>query len=193
MKEHGILFSAPMVRAILEGRNERRKLYARAGESPLSPEHLARRVMNGIDMIDERGCWIWGRTTSEGYGCMTVARRTVRVPRLVLALTLGKEISDVVETCHRCDNPLCVNPDHLFDGTHGDNVRDAIGKGRAKAPVGPRLVGERNPAAKISDADAAAIREAVARGEVQRVVGKRHGISQAMVSRIVLGKARRHA
>lgn len=190
MRERPILFSSSMVRAILASRDERKKLYAKNGEIPTSPEHLARRVMNGIDLIDEKGCWIWGRTTSEGYGCMTVSRRTVRVPRLVLALTLGKDIADVVETCHRCDTPLCVNPEHLFEGTHGDNVRDAVQKGRARPPVGPVRAGEQNPAAKLSDADVVEIRAALARGERQHAIAARYGVSQSAVSNIKLGKAR---
>lgn len=190
MKSRPILFSAPMIRAILDGRKTHRRLYVRKGEDPTAPAHLARRVMNGVESIDEHGCWIWGRTTSAGYGCMTVRGRSVRVPRLVLALVHNKGVADVDEACHRCDQPLCVNPDHLFEGTHGDNVRDAVRKGRAKPPTAPVLRGELNPAARLSDADAAAVREAIARGERQRVIAARHGVSQSTISSIKLGKSR---
>lgn len=178
-----------MVRALLAG-TKTRKLYAPAGQDPTSPQHLAHRVMNGIASIDSDGCWIWGRTTSAGYGCMTADRRTVRVPRLVLALSIGKPLADVIETCHRCDKPLCVNPDHLFEGTHGDNVRDAIAKGRAVPPVGPILSGESNPAAKLTDADVTAIRAALRSGETQRAIAARHGVSQSAISNIKLRKSR---
>lgn len=196
MKERPIIFSAPMVRAILDGRKTQRKLYVRGGEDPTAPDHIARRLMNGIVEINGHGCWIWGRAISAGYGTMTVSRKTVRVHRLALALALGRDETGLEEVCHDCpggDNPLCVNPGHLFEGTHGDNVRDAVAKGRARAPVGPVRHGSANPASKLSDAQVVELRAMLVRGERQRVIAERFGISQSAVSLIALGKVRRHA
>jgi hypothetical protein len=191
VKERPILFKGELVRRILDG-SKTRRLYAAKGEDRNSPGHLSRRVMNGVAAIDENGCWIWGRSTSSGYGSMTIQGRTVRVPRLVIALTTGKSVAEVVESCHRCDNRRCVNPDHLFEGTHSDNMRDAVAKGRARIPIPPKLTGESNPACKISDADVLRIREALARGERQGAVARRYGVSQSLVSLIKLGKIRGH-
>jgi len=97
MKERPILFSAPMIRALLDGRKTQKKLYAPRRVDPCQPEHLAQRIMRGIGEIDERGCWLWSKATSAGYGCMTVAGKTLRVHRLVLALTLGKREREAVK------------------------------------------------------------------------------------------------
>lgn len=191
MKERGILFSSEMVKAILDGRKTRRKLYAPRGVDPTGPEHLAARLLNGIDSIDERGCWLWGRSSSAGYGGLTIAGKTVRAHRLALALALGRNERDLGEVCHRCDTPACVNPAHLFEGTHADNVRDANAKGRARPPVGPRLLGERNPAAKVTDAQAQEIRARALAGERQWAIAKGFGLTQSGVSAIVRGKVRR--
>lgn len=193
MKERPILFSGEMVRAILDGSKVRRKLYAPTGTDPLSPEHLALRLMNGIARITDTGCWEWGRSTSEGYGSLTVGSRTVRAHRLSLALSLGVDERAVVEAMHACDNRLCINPEHLSNGTHGDNVRDAIAKGRATPPVPPRQCGETNPASKLTSSSVTEIRQALGRGETQKKIAARYGVSQSVISNIALGKSWSHA
>jgi hypothetical protein len=79
--------------------------------------------------------------------------------------------------CHRCDVPACVNPDHLFLGTHLDNVRDAISKDR-------HARGEVNGHAKLTADDVRAIR---ADRRIQRVVAAEYGVARTVVSRIRSG------
>lgn len=77
------------------------------------------------------GCWLWnGGRTRLGYGIFKSGIGTTVAHRASWALEHGSLPPDGVEVCHRCDTPACVNPAHLFLGTHKDNMRDMSAKGR---------------------------------------------------------------
>ena len=81
----------------------------------------------GRDMMD--ACWEWsGARNPKGYGVVGHEGRTRRVHRLVFAEYNDGAEPEVVR--HTCDNPPCFNPRHLLPGTHADNVRDCIQRGR---------------------------------------------------------------
>lgn len=76
------------------------------------------------------GCWEWqGTRDRAGYGQAKAGRKTVRAHRLSWRIHRGV-IPDGFIICHKCDNPPCVRPDHLFVGTHQDNSQDMMNKGR---------------------------------------------------------------
>ena len=76
------------------------------------------------------GCWIWNAATkTTGYGVFRFNGKTVTASRMSYLLYKG-EIPDGLHVLHTCDNPLCVNPDHLFLGTNKDNVEDRKSKNR---------------------------------------------------------------
>lgn len=81
--------------------------------------------------VDKSGdCWVWIGNRSRSYGVLYLApHKYVRAHRLSWQLHHG-EIPAGMVVCHRCDNPLCVRPSHLFIGTQADNVRDMDAKGR---------------------------------------------------------------
>lgn len=79
-------------------------------------------------------CWIWiGEKNAEGYGKLRVAGKYVQAHRFMMTIILKfKPIPKDMLVCHRCDNPSCVRPDHLFMGTSSDNAKDAYHKGKLK-------------------------------------------------------------
>lgn len=77
-------------------------------------------------------CWLWtGDHTKRGYGRIGVCRRRIYAHRFSWEIHFG-ELPSALEICHICDNIRCVRPDHLFLGTHADNMADMRKKGRAK-------------------------------------------------------------
>lgn len=88
----------------------------------------------------ESGCWKWkGAIHSEGYGKVRMNRKTIGTHRASWIISNGP-IPDGHFVCHRCDNRYCVNPDHLFLGTHRDNMNDMSAKGRKFKTLTPQEV-----------------------------------------------------
>ncbi len=87
--------------------------------------------------------------------------------------------------CHSCDNPACINPDHLFKGTRLENNRDSKAKGRNN-------IGVRNRAAKLTESDVRSIRTAHASGEMQKDLAARYGIHKNMIHYICARKNWKH-
>lgn len=76
-------------------------------------------------------CWEWKRGKKGGYGLFKINGKDIIASRMAYILIYGK-IPDNLQVLHKCDNPCCVNPDHLFTGTHYDNMIDMMRKGRGR-------------------------------------------------------------
>lgn len=121
------------------------------------------------------------------------AHRQVYEHRRVLEEKLGRPLKPGHFACHTCDNPPCVNADHLFEGTQTDNMRDAVRKGRHSG--GRWLGGELHTQAKLTDAQVVEMRFRWALGEfhTQRALAREYGVSEGAVSMILSGKRRARA
>lgn len=114
--------------------------------------HL-RRFHGSYDKVAS-GCWIWNRAIQvRGYGIFCVNRKMVQAHRYALALRLGRSIAEGMLACHTCHNRLCVNPDHLYEGTAKDNIRDNWKVGSAY-----HAQGSKNGRAKLNEEDVKVIR-----------------------------------
>lgn len=127
------------------------------------------------------GCIEWtGYRSPKGYGEIKVDGKMVKTHRQAWMLS-GGPIPPGMQVLHRCDNPPCVNPDHLFLGTNLDNVADRVEKGRSA-----RLLGERATSAKLTEADVRAIRRMASLGMTNMEIAAEFNVSNQNVSQIVL-------
>ncbi len=138
-------------------------------------------------------CWVWvGSRIISGYGRLNVNGKPTLAHRFSWTLAHGHP----GELCvlHRCDNPPCVRPGHLFLGTRGDNVRDAASKGRLWAQARPQDIprGEDHAQAKLTEEIVRTIRERVANGGSQRAMAREFGVDRVAIRNVVLRKTWRH-
>lgn len=101
--------------------------------------------------VERRGldeCWPWLRRLSRGYGKFTISRRgskyLIGAHRIAYLLGHNEDPADML-VCHRCDNPPCCNPAHLFKGTPKDNLADCSAKGRTARLTGDRHWSKKHP------------------------------------------------
>jgi hypothetical protein len=136
------------------------------------------RFFSRIAKMESTGCWEWtGTTNNSGYGLMGASGDIVSAHRFSWMHHFG-DIAEGLQVCHKCDNPKCVNPEHLFLGTNEDNQMDCVTKGRK-----PK---------KITLDDAVEIKRLLAEGITQPKIAKRIGVSDAIVRNIKYGKAWKH-
>lgn len=136
------------------------------------------------------GCLLWqGTQRKHGYGVFEIAGKAISAHRFAWEIQHGP-IPEGMDVLHNCpggqDNPGCVNAEHLFLGTHQDNMTDKVRKGRQA-----RMPGEKNPLAKLCDDDIRRIL-ALAGSKGQKAIAKEFGITQSNVSLIVRRKTWAH-
>lgn len=135
-------------------------------------------------LICPSGCWVWkGSKSASGYGRIKFEGVRWAAHRLMAHINLG-EVTDDSVVCHRCDNPSCVNPEHLFIGTQKHNVDDRDNKGRRN-----QARGERQGSSKLTTEQVLAIRLDPRK---QSVIAAEYGISRAHVGNLKANRAWRH-
>lgn len=126
-------------------------------------------------------CWEWVGYLNSGLPALKVKGQMTVAARFCYQLHFG-EISDGLLVCHHCDNPLCMNPAHLFLGSPADNMRDKVSKHR-------QTKGEAVNTAKLRAPQVLEIRKLYAEGRYSQVeLALHYGVTQASISAIILRK-----
>lgn len=121
-----------------------------------------------------------------GYGRIHKEGKLIRVHRAIWEYHFGV-IPNGQNVCHRCDNPVCVNPEHLFLGTQANNVHDMWSKGRGDLPKG-----EKNAAAKIKEIDIPIIRFRIKNGDACYAIARDYSVTGEAILAIKHGRAWKH-
>ncbi len=128
-----------------------------------------------VDRHGDDDCWEWtGSKRANGYGQFNIQRYPFKVHRVSFVMAFGWEPPSVL---HKCDNPPCVNPRHLFGGTQAENMADCAAKGRY--------------ARQIPESVRATVRCLYEIGMAQRAIARQVGIDRRTVGRIVKGEDQR--
>lgn len=137
--------------------------------------------VDSTNLGDPLKCWEWiGWRNVFGYGVCYFQGKRMLANRASILVHQGA-IPDGLCSCHRCDNPPCVNPNHLFLGTRSENQADSMAKGRARNFKHRPIYGEQCKTSKVKTADIVAIR---ASNLPQSKIAKQFRISQSNVSMI---------
>ena len=148
---------------------------------------LPERLWSRIDKTPD-GCWEFtGCRTPKGYGQLNRGARgqgLIPAHRAAWEITNGP-IPKGMFVCHRCDNPPCCNPDHLFLGTPADNSSDMTAKGRSTR-------GERNPTAILNEPIVAEIKLLLSQGRSAASLGRQFGVSRGAIDHIKRGVNWKH-
>ena len=125
---------------------------------------------------EDGDCWNWVASKDRhGYGMLWFDGRLQVSSRVAYQLYVGKIPSGLC-ILHHCDNPACVNPDHLFLGTQADNVQDCENKGRGVHPVG-----EKHARSKLTSAQVVTIREKREAGDSCAALAREYKVSPAAI------------
>ena len=132
------------------------------------------------------GCWEWlAYRFPSGYGQFKIPGEEMRAHRVSYRLYVG-DIPAGMCVCHQCDNPGCVNPNHLFLGTQADNIHDCRDKRRGVSPSG-----EKNGKIKLTDSQVLKVREKYKDGATQVEIAREFGVSRSGIAGIVRNRTRK--
>ncbi len=130
-------------------------------------------------------CWLWtGGTNTPGYGYFQWREGKKRVSKFAHRFSFEDKVRALApneHVCHRCDNPICVNPSHFFIGTHKDNMRDMASKNRVSH-------GERHWNRKLSGEKAQHIKQLYEKGVTVKALAEKFGISRQSITDITHGR-----
>lgn len=140
------------------------------------------------------GCWEWQGSNSKedgtGYGTIKLANRTIKAHRLSYLLFVGPTLHHQ-RVLHRCDNPLCCNPAHLFLGTAKDNSQDALKKGRLSERTFLKK-GEENRGAKLTEPQILWLRREHTKGRSVKQIANYLKVAPSTIYDVLKGRTWTH-
>lgn len=134
----------------------------------------------------ENGCLEWNGSKRNLYGRIGYKGKILSCHRLSWEWQNG-EIPKGLQICHKCDNPSCVNPDHLFLGSHTENMRDCFNKNRNN-----NRKGSNNSNSKLNEHIVSVIRNEYLKDITLNEISKKYNVSKSTISRILKNKSWRH-
>lgn len=153
----------------------------------METQKLVQRLLKNSTLDTDTQCWEWNKSKGKwGYGHINVKGKIELAHRVSYRTLVGEIISNN-GVLHKCDNPACVNPDHLFTGTNKDNVLDKVRKNR-QSRIGQGK-GENHSLAKLTEQDVLNIR---ASGDKQESLAKKYNVTQSCISHIKNKKSWSH-
>lgn len=135
--------------------------------------------------VMQEDCWVWQGAVSKTTGYGVVGHRAQPAHRVMWILTFGEPAIGLM-VLHKCDVRRCINPAHLFLGTHQDNMDDMVAKRRS-------YQGPSHHFAKLTESDASLIKYLVECGVSQARLAKLYGVTRQAVWRLMAGLSWRHA
>lgn len=151
------------------------------------PQSAVEKILVNYEVVKD--CWEWkGKKDKDGYGRLRVGGRiTIRTNRAAWIVANG-EIPNGKMICHKCDNPCCINPDHLYVGTAKDNATDRRNRGRSNNERGSLRWNSKLTEEQVRQISI----DYVPGKDSQTEVAKKYGVSQATISHILRGANWKH-
>ena len=144
---------------------------------------IEERFFSKVNKI-ENGCWEWTASKNQWkYGMFNINKKTLQAHRLSYLFHYGPYDNNLL-VCHKCDNPSCVNPEHLFLGTNKDNMRDMANKARKK--------GEKHPNSKLTDNEVIEIKKLILEDYNIKNIAEKYGVAEFTIKSIKYNLSWKH-